>query len=169
MSAGNRRAAVRPLLESLLAAYQRRFGERLISVALYGSVARGTATGASDVDLLVVAEGLPRSVLERDRVAIEIERGLRPLRDEISARTGWQPYLSTLLVTSEEASCTWRPYFDMTIEAEILFDRGGFLRGVLDRVARRLAELGARRIVLPDGRWYWDLKPDFRWGEVIEI
>ena len=32
------------------------YGERLISLAVFGSWARGTATPASDLDLLVVAE-----------------------------------------------------------------------------------------------------------------
>jgi hypothetical protein len=29
--------------------------------------------------------------------------------------------------------------------------------------------LGSRRVYLADGSWYWDLKPDFRFGEVVEI
>jgi predicted nucleotidyltransferase len=37
------------------------YGERLISLAVFGSWARGTATPASDLDLLVVAEPLPHA------------------------------------------------------------------------------------------------------------
>jgi hypothetical protein len=29
--------------------------------------------------------------------------------------------------------------------------------------------LGSRRVYLADGSWYWDLKPDFRPGEVVEL
>jgi hypothetical protein len=32
-----------------------------------------------------------------------------------------------------------------------------------------MAELGSRRIELPDGGWYWDLKPDWRPGEVVDL
>jgi len=34
--------------------------ERLVSVVLFGSVARGDASPASDIDLLIVAEDLPQ-------------------------------------------------------------------------------------------------------------
>lgn len=44
------------------------FGERLVSVILFGSVARGTASEYSDVDLLVIAEGLPESRIERQKI-----------------------------------------------------------------------------------------------------
>src|SRR5574341_1126007 len=44
-------------------------GEALVSVVLFGSVARGEATATSDIDLLVVAEDLPPGRLARqDRI-----------------------------------------------------------------------------------------------------
>ena len=33
----------------------------------------------------------------------------------------------------------------------------------------RLLELGAKKVSLPDGSYYWDLKPDWKPREVIEI
>jgi predicted nucleotidyltransferase len=51
------------------------YGERLISLAVFGSWARGTATPASDLDLLVVAEPrpyasarIPADTLQRQRI-----------------------------------------------------------------------------------------------------
>jgi hypothetical protein len=32
-----------------------------------------------------------------------------------------------------------------------------------------MAELGSRRVELADGSWYWDLKPDWRPGEVVDL
>jgi lipid A disaccharide synthetase len=56
----------------------------------------------------------------------------------------------------------------MVYDAVILYDKDGFFESVLDRLRARLNELGAQRIVV--GRnWYWRLKRDFRFGEVIEI
>ena len=34
---------------------------------------------------------------------------------------------------------------------------------------KRLDELKARRIYLKNGTWLWDLKPDIKPGEVVEI
>ena len=42
------------------------------------------------------------------------------------------------------------------------------LRDALDRFAARLAALGARR-KWRGSAWYWDLKPDYRPGEVFEL
>ena len=42
------------------------YGDRLAALAIFGSWARGTATPASDLDLLVVGEPLPPSRKERE-------------------------------------------------------------------------------------------------------
>ena len=51
------REEIQPLLEELKAALGDLYGERLARVVLYGSFARGEATDASDVDVLVVLRG----------------------------------------------------------------------------------------------------------------
>lgn len=56
----------------------------------------------------------------------------------------------------------------MTEDAILLYDREGFFAGMLQRLRSRLAELGAQRKQLGRLR-YWDLKPDFQLGEVIEL
>ena len=56
----------------------------------------------------------------------------------------------------------------MTEEAIILYDKNAFFAGLLERLRRRLQELGARKKRIGKA-WYWDLKPDFRPGEVIEL
>ncbi|MEW5981807.1 MAG: hypothetical protein AB1806_05495 [Acidobacteriota bacterium] len=56
----------------------------------------------------------------------------------------------------------------MVEDARILVDRDGLLAARLDRLAKRMRELGSRRI-WRDGWWYWDLKPDYRPGEIFEL
>jgi hypothetical protein len=56
----------------------------------------------------------------------------------------------------------------MVEDARIVHDPDGFLAGYLERFRARLAELGARRIWRGNA-WYWDLKPDFKPGEIIEL
>jgi hypothetical protein len=50
----------------------------------------------------------------------------------------------------------------------LFFDRDGFFAGVLDRLRVSLRRLGARRI-RTGSTWYWDLKPDFKPGDRIEL
>ena len=49
----------------------------------------------------------------------------------------------------------------------ILFDQEEFFRNVLERLQRRLKELGSERHVDKDGAEYWILKPDVKPGETI--
>jgi len=159
---------VEELTGKVVESLQSRLGERLVSVILFGSYARGQSGPDSDVDLLIVVEGLPASSLERQSFLIpllmEIEN---PYRESLKP-TGWFPYVSTVLKTPEEADCVSRIYFDMVEEAKILFDREDFFRTVLRKVQARLKDLGARKIQVGK-MWYWDLKPDYRPGEIFEI
>ena len=50
--------ALQPLLSSYRQLLERRFGDRLLDVRLYGSWARGDADDDSDVDVAVVVAGL---------------------------------------------------------------------------------------------------------------
>ena len=57
---------------------------------------------------------------------------------------------------------------DMVAEGEILMD-DGTLRNKFDSLRERLRELGSRKVSLPDGTYYWLLRPGLRFGDVIEL
>ena len=132
-------------------------------MVLFGSLARGQGTAGSDVDLLVIAEGFPRSLVER-------RRPLLAAWSEARARHAL-PAVEWNLVTKtpEEARHHSPLYLDIVEDGILLVDRGRSFERVLDAMRARMRELGSRRVFLDDGSWYWDLKPDFRFGEVVEI
>lgn len=164
----DRSKKVSRVTESLLEILKQRLGEKLVSVVLFGSYARGQITPESDVDILIIAEGLSSSSLERQalftKIINEVESSLRDILSEL----GSLPYVSAILKTPQEADRISRIYFDMINEAKILYDRNDFFKGVLRKVRTRLEELGAKRIQIGK-MWYWDLKPDYRPGEIFEI
>ncbi len=49
-----------------------RFSQNLVSVILFGSVARGTAQKYSDVDILVIIDELPKRRLDREDIVIDL-------------------------------------------------------------------------------------------------
>ncbi|MEO8678484.1 MAG: nucleotidyltransferase domain-containing protein [Vicinamibacterales bacterium] len=155
------------LVEAASKACQRHYGARLVSVAVFGSVGRRTPGPDSDIDLLVVAEQLPRGRLARSDDFAAVERSLNPQLTSAHAH-GLHPTLSPIFKTPEEVAAGSPLFLDMLDDGRILYDRDGFLQQAFEAFADRLARLGARRIWREDS-WYWDLKPDYKPGEVFEI
>lgn len=164
-----RQEVYRPILRRVMLEVRRRLGDELVSLVVFGSVARGSAKAGSDVDLLVVAEGLPPSMSERMRFFTEVERSVLDLELGLWRERGVYASVQFYPLSRDEAS-VFRPlYLDMVLDAVFLFDRDGFMEGVLRRLGGRLEELGSRRVELPSGGWYWVLKPDLAPGEVVEV
>ncbi len=155
------------VIKEVLKALRKVFGDKLISVVLYGSVARGDMRKDSDIDLLIVVEGLPKSRFRRQDLFEKVYREVEPLLDKL-VDEGYYIAISPVMKTPEEASRFSPLYIDMVEDAIILYDKNNFMRNVLDRVRRKLRELGARRVWL-GRRWYWILKEPYKFGEVIEF
>jgi predicted nucleotidyltransferase len=156
-------ARVREPLKAAADAWIAAFGPRLCSLVLFGSCARGDGSDTSDVDLLVVAAGFPRSLSARRRELLAVYRPIEGARR--LPRIEW----NLVTKTPDEARVHSPLYLDMVEDAWLLFDRDGFFSAILDDVRARLRELGSRRVFLPDGSWYWDLYPRFRFGDEVRI
>jgi len=152
--------ALRADLERYVRALEARFGPDLVSVVLFGSWARGEGRAVSDLDLLVVIRGLAGGRFERYRPVRELAQGVS---EELADR------LSLIVSTPEGAEHVKPYYLGMLSGHVILRDAGGFFAAVLERLQRRLQELGARRYVDEDGYEYWDLKPDWKPGDVVTL
>lgn len=153
-------AALRP---ACLAVY----GNRLRSVALYGSVARGTMRPDSNIDVLIVAEPLAPSRAARmdefEQVDHHLAAAIAAARDR-----GVRTIVMPVIKTPQELRAGSMLHLDMTDQARILFDADGLLRDYLEDLGLRLRAMGARRVPFGGG-YYWELKPDFRWGDRIEL
>jgi predicted nucleotidyltransferase len=154
---------IRAALDAATDAWSNLLGTRLVSLVLFGSVARGQAHASSDIDLLVVAEGFPERGRDRRRILLEEWSRVRADRD--------LPAVEWNLITKTPAEARFHSplYLDIVEDGILLIDREGFFRLVMDAMRDRMRELGSRRIFLEDGSWYWDLRPDFRFGDVVEI
>ena len=149
-----------PDLDRFVTALDERFGADLVSVVLFGSRARGTAWSDSDLDLLVVARGLPGSRLARQGALFTLAR---------SVSEEFADVLMPVPMTPEEAVSVKPFYLGMLSGHRILRDSGGFFAAVLRRLEARLRDLGAQRHVDPDGYEHWDLKPDWKPGDVVTL
>lgn len=138
------------------------------SFAIYGSVARGTAGDYSDVDIIVISSdfqgSMGRRIEQLLRVEDAVKEEMRWLREQ-GIHTG----LSLYPLTPSEAERLPYLFLDLTEDAVILYDEKRFLERLLLELKAKLLRRGAVRVFVDRDRWYWDLKPDYRFGEVVEI
>ena len=128
------------------------FGERLVSVVLFGSHARGEARPESDVDIFLVVKGLPESPLDR---IVEVRR---PLAGRLLERVAF------IAKTPEEVLAGLPSlYLDLALDGRVLYDTGFFRerQAVLPRLIR---EAGLRRVVRGgEHYWEWETPPRRGW------
>ncbi len=150
-----------PVLEFIVARLVEEFGPKLWSIVLFGSLARGSAKDESDIDLLVVVEDLPEKYSERVKVIGRVVYcyQLDQLIQWLWREKGVYATPNILLITPEEAEVTQPFYLDIVDEGIVIFDRGNFMAKKFGKLRGKLKEIGAMKVLEPDGSWYWIL-PD---------
>ena len=81
---------------------------------------------------------------------------------------GINTYISPVIKTPEETAAGSPLFIDMTLDAQILFDKNYFFADELERLRKRLNVLGSKRIYRGNA-FFWDLKPDYKPNEDIII
>jgi hypothetical protein len=155
------------LLDELREACQVTYGERLISLVVFGSVGRRLPKPDSDIDLLLIVDPLPDGRLNRVREFDEAEERLQSALEK-ARDSGVDTRFSPVFKTPDEVRRGSPLFLDMIEDAWTLVDREGFFASMISALKERLGDLGARRIWRGDF-WYWDLKSDFKPGEVFEF
>ena len=154
---------VRRLLQLLL----ERYGDDFITLAVFGSVARMEMRKDSDIDLLIVIRSLPKSKLKRQIEFAKIEENLDDLIEKFE-KEGYTITLSPIIRRPEEISRIPPILLDMVEDAIIVYDRGQFFQKIIGKLKKEMEKLGSKRVRMGK-KWYWEIKPDYRIGEVIRI
>jgi len=157
----------RELENRLLEETKALYGKRLVSVVLFGSAARKTQRFDSDLDVLLVVRELPDGRMKRVREFDTVEKKLEPLFKALRVKD-IDTRISAILKSPEETEMGSPLFLDMVDDANILYDRDGFFSKRLEKLKEKLKVLGAQR-VWKGSAWYWDLKPDYKKGDVIEL
>ncbi|MEM1681018.1 MAG: nucleotidyltransferase domain-containing protein [Sulfolobales archaeon] len=155
------------LLRRLLDVAIERFGSKLISFVVYGSVARCEAGRESDIDVLIVLEDPPKSRLKRQELFMLVEEGVEEEVERLRSQ-GYSVDFSPIIKSVNEAKKVSPIYLDMVEDAVVLYDRKNFFTNILNNLREKLKELGAERVRC-GRKWYWRLKRDYKFGEVIEL
>lgn len=138
---------------------------RLVSVAIFGSMANGENNAGSDCDLLIVVDNA-HSKKEIKNQLNTIEAGLESLELTMLS-SGVSMFISPLVLTKTEASSFNPLYLDMTTACLVLHDEGGFLKTILTQTKEKMKNWRSVRHRVGNS-WYWDIKPDTHWGDIID-
>jgi predicted nucleotidyltransferase len=161
------KAKFKELQDKILEETKLFYGDRIVSFVVFGSVARETFRYDSDIDILIIAENLPKGRMKRAAQFSAVEDRVAPFLESLK-KEGIDTYISAIFKTPQEAELGSPLFLDMVEDAQILYDKNAFFARRLERLRNRLKELGAKR-VWKGNIWHWVLKPDFRPGEVIEL
>ena len=120
-------------------------GDGLVAMAVFGSHARGEPHPHSDLDLLVVADGLPEDLRRQRRMLYDL------LPDDLEMSV-------QLVVYSRQRFLSNFPsfYLDLGLDAKVIYDMAGFLEQALERIRTitREAKLARKRLG-KEWHWYW--------------
>lgn len=127
-------------LEAIRRRVEGLYGERLVTLAVFGSVGRGAGGPDSDIDLLIVARRLPWGRIARMTEFRRVEDRLAEAPDPEVA--GLAQRLSPVIKTPEETRAGSPLFLDMLEDACLLVGGRWFRRG--SRVSGRRRNRGER-------------------------
>lgn len=159
---------IKNFVNTLLKRVKDYYEERLVSFVVFGSIARNAFRPDSDIDCLIVTENAPKGRIKRvSEFQLNVEDALTNEVESLHKK-GIFPCISPLFKTRDEVYIGSPLFLDMIDHSLILFDREDFFRKYLDSLREKLNRLGSKRVVSGNA-WYWVLKPDYKYGDVIEI
>ncbi len=158
-----------PYIEKFIELLKEKYGDRLISICLFGSIARGDFNSNSDIDVLIIIKGFSSDLDSRISELFEIKRKLRrSIEYKNLLKNNMPRMISEIVFTPDEVSRHPPILLDIIIDGVIVYDKNDFLRKELEKLKVKLNSIGAKRIKSKHG-WYWILKPNIKFGEVIKI
>ena len=152
------------IIEKLLDRIIEFYGDNLVSLAVFGSFARGEPKLNSDLDILIILK-------KKEGIGKELERFQEHIESVVDAKLqrlcevhGIDMEISPLILSEEDAKFFNPIYLDMVEHSIIIFDRGGLLQKILDRVREKMGNIKK----LEFGATYiWDMTQENLIGEKL--
>ena len=101
------------------------FNENVISVVLYGSYARREARVESDLDVIIILKRIPEDRFQLHKLLDKVEEKFQQYCQDVFKK-GYNPVLSPVIYSTENAVKLRPLYLDLVYYAKILYDKDNF-------------------------------------------
>lgn len=156
-----------PLIATYKSELIERLGQSVLGIVIFGSVARDEVRADSDIDMLTLIEYREPGIEEvTTKLSVDSQDWPENLKLE---HEGIRTRVYNIYKTLPELAENPLILLDIADHGKILYERDNSMSGLLDRFMTKLKELGTRKIVFDDGKWAWDLKPDWVPGEIVDL
>ena len=145
------------------------FKEKLLSLILFGSVARGKWTNESDIDLLLILanDSMEYRQLNKKLTIITFDfYENNDLRDEKGNSIYGSIQIIPLIL--KDLSIFRTLYYDIAMDGIIIFDRKEISLKFIENIKQRIKKKGLKRVYISDNDFYWKRKK-IKFGEIFEL
>lgn len=124
-------------------------GDEVLALVLFGSVCRHQAKPDSDLDIFVFYDG-DRNEINKKLTQIIIEMRKEPEYKDLAKQEIFPEFYPFLISKQKADNLLW-VFLDATDHGIVLKDTVNFAANLIEKVKQS----GARRAVLPNGKWVW--------------
>lgn len=155
------------VLDAVMSGLLDGLGSRLVTVAVFGSVARGDYHETSDIDIAVIVRDWRERMTSRVSTLIDTTRHTGEMIIRLWEHSGIYSGIQWYALDTKESEILRPLYLDMTLDAVIIYDRNDFFAKILSRMRTRLQDVRGKRIALPEGGHVWEVKKGMPLSEVF--
>jgi uncharacterized protein len=158
----------REYLKEYLNYIKERLKKDLISIILYGSVARGSWDKESDIDLLLI---LSNDYFEEND-EYKISEILIDFYEKCRTKEVFEKYkyhtIQILSLSVNDLKKFRTLFYDIALDGIILYDPKDIGSKLITSYQKRIEEKDLKRIYINENDFYWKRK-DIKFGEMIEL
>ena len=158
----------RHYLKSFLTYFKKELNDDLVSLILYGSVARDTWNRESDIDVLLIVSNNYFNQFNEDKISEITINFYNKCREGIM-HDKYKNHSIEILTLSINGLDKFRTlFYDIAVDGIIIYDTNNIGFNLLMKYRKRIEKMGLKRIYLDKNDFYWERK-DIEFGELIEL
>ncbi len=158
----------RDYLVNFVRLLKEKYKEDLLSIILFGSVARGKWNNESDIDLFIIFtnKSSKRTAINNQitKIISNYERKSKLINSKGDRLFST---IQDISLSLKDLNTFRTIFYDIAMDGIILFDRNQTGFHFLEKIKKRIEENGLKRVFIKENDYYWERNVKF--GEIIEL